>query len=180
MAFNRHIARLFGGLALGLALVSPAQGADDLEQKVRAAFLYNFAKFVSWPGYKTPQASDPLLFCVLDSDPFAGPLEQNLQGKTVDTHPVQVRRVQRVDDMRSCHVAYLSIAESARLAVALEALAGNGVLTVFQGDAAQHAGIVRFFLEDQRMRFEINTAAAERERLEISSRLLGVARVVRE
>ena len=168
---------LCGALWLGAA---GAAAAEVLEYQVKAAFLYNFAKFVNWPPAKAPLAAGPIVFCLFERDPLADTLEQSLQGKTIDTHALAVRRLTRVEDMRSCHVAYLGTMDGGRVAAALDALSGSGVLTVYEGDETRRAGLVRFFLEDHRVRFEINTAATEREHLEVSSRLLGVARIAHE
>lgn len=168
---------LLPGLLLGAA---PARAQDNLEQRVKSAFLFNFSKFVSWPAGKLAGAASPILFCVLERDPIVPALDMTLADKTIDGHPLQLRRVGRAEELRGCHIAYLGAPDGARLPAMLAALAGNGVLSVYDGDAPQSGGVVRFYLDDRKVRFEVNEAAAEREGLQISSRLLSVASVVRE
>lgn len=151
-----------------------------LEYRVKAAFLYNFAKFVSWPARKLPGSDDPIRFCILASDPLVPALQDALNGKSIDQHPLLLQLVPRSEDMRACDVAYLGAVDTAKLPAVLTALAGSGALTVYEGEHTQSAGVVRFYLDERKVRFEINTAAAEREGLTLSSRLLGVASVVRE
>ncbi|HZR35948.1 MAG TPA: YfiR family protein [Nevskia sp.] len=168
--------RCAAAVLLLCAACAGAQADDTLELRVKSAFLFNFAKFVSWPPPKLQGASDPILYCVLDREPLAGALQEALSGKSVDNHPLLLRRVARAEEMRDCHIAYLGAADGGRL----PALAGSSVLTVYDGDAPLRAGIVRFYLDERKVRFEINAAGAEREGLQVSSRLLGVASVIRE
>lgn len=165
---------LFGSVA------APARADDTLEQRVKAAFLFNFAKFVSWPAAKLPGAADPILFCVLERDPIASTLEATLAGKSIDRHPLLLRRVGRPEELRGCQIAYLGGIDPSRTPVAFETMAGESVLSVYDAEVAQAGGIVRFYLDERRVHFEINETAALREGLQVSSRLLGVARVIRE
>ncbi len=175
----------FAGLLLACAIAAPALawgagGEVDRVQQIKAAYLFNFARFVTWPPPKLTPGDKAILFCILENDPLAPALDEVLQGKTIDTQRVVVRRVQRVDAMRECHVAYLGTVEPSRLASSLESLAGASVLTVYEGGDTLRTGAIRFFLEERKVRFEINVALAEREHLQMSSHLLNVARVVRE
>lgn len=162
------------------AACAGAAAEDSLELRVKAAFLFNFAKFVTWPPGKLAGPTDPILFCVLERDPLAPALQEALSGKSVDAHPLALRRVARTDELRDCHIAYLGALDSARLPAALQALAGSGALSVYDSDAAQRGGIVRFYLDERKIRFEINVSGAEREGLQLSSRLLGVATVLKD
>lgn len=175
-------------MALGVTLlsVSPATGmfsvaaaADtNFEYKVKAAFLFNFARFVTWPAYKFETPESPIDICVLGSDPFDGVLDDTVRDKSINGRPLRVRRALRPDELRRCHVVFSGETDPARLQALLGALAGHAVLTVHEADDTQAGGVVRFLIEDDRVRFEINTAAAARENLQLSAKLLGVARVV--
>jgi hypothetical protein len=132
------LALLCGALVLGRA---QAAAGDALEYQVKAAFLYNFAKFVSWPPAKAPAGSAAIVFCVLERDPIGETLDQSLRGKTIDSHELQVRHLARAEDMRGCHVAYLGGLDANRVAPSLEALAGSGVLSVYDGEQPQRAGV---------------------------------------
>lgn len=169
-----------GLLALLLPLYTgSARAEDSLELRVKSAFLFNFANFISWPDSKLAGPADPVWFCLLERDTLGPVLEATIDGKSVDGHPLQVRYVDRMDALRDCELAYLGVMDASRLP-ALEMLRGSGVLSVYDSEVTQSPGIVRFFLEERRVRFEINQAAAEREGLQVSSRLMGVAKVVRE
>jgi hypothetical protein len=173
------VRRLLAALLLACACCGAA--ADDvLEQRVKSAFLFNFARFVSWPPGKLGAGASSIVFCLLERDAMAPALEDALTGKSIDEHPLVLRRVGRAEDFRGCHVAYLGAVDPARLPAALASLDGTGVLTVYEADGPQHDGVVRFYLDERKVRFEINEAAAQREGLQLSSRLLGVASVVRE
>lgn len=155
---------------------APARAQTDLEHKVKAAFLFNFLKFVTWPPERTPAEREPYVLCVIGDARFTHTVEQAVQDKTVSGHAVEVRDLAPGAPLRACHLAYLapgpapSAAESA-----LGSASANGVLTVHEAQAAVPSGVMRFFLDQKRVRFEINTAAAERENLRLSSRLMGVA-----
>ena len=167
------------------AVVSGAPGAQaqpslDREQQIKAAFLYNFVKFVDWPIEVLPETSDTISICVLGDDPFYETLE-TIKGKTVKGRRLAVRRVGAVKDLESCHVAFIGAAEEKRLPQLMQRLQGSSVLTVGDMEGfTQSGGIINFVVEKNKVRFEINVNRAERARLKLSSQLLGLARVVRE
>jgi len=180
MNWFRHSGRacMLALLCAGATAPAAALAEGDLEHKVKAAFLFNFARFTVWPPAKFAAADSAIQFCVLDKEALAAALDETLRGKTIEGRAVAVRRVVRGADMRGCHVAYVGGAAVEQVATALEALAGSGVLTVYDGDETLRSGAIRFFLEERKVRFEINAGATGRERLELSSRLLSVASVV--
>jgi len=166
-------------LPLLLAVAGGARAADDLELKVKAAFLFNFAKFATWPPAKLSAADAPLYLCVDGAGPIGRVLEDTVRGRTIDGHAIEVLQSARAEELRRCHVVYLATTEPARIAADLAALSSNGVLTVHEAPEAQPGGVVRFFLSDGgRVRFEINVTAASREQLALSSKLLEVSQVV--
>ena len=166
-------------LPLLLAVAGGARAADDLELKVKAAFLFNFAKFATWPPAKVGAPAAPLFLCVHGAGPIARVLEDTVRGRTIDGHAIEVLQSPRAEELRRCHVVYVAATEPARIAADLAALANHGVLTVHEGAEAQPGGVVRFFLtEGGRVRFEINVTAASREQLALSSKLLEVSQVV--
>lgn len=158
----------------------PAPAEADLEYKVKAAFLFNFARFVIWPPDKFPAPDSPIELCVLGNDPFGATLDETVRDKTVASHPLRVRRANHPEALRGCQIAYIGNDSPARVANALEVLAGNGVLTVHEAPETLRNGVVRFLIEDRKVRFEINAAAAAREELQLSAKLLAVAYVVKE
>lgn len=164
---------LCGALA---ALLPPAAAAQSsLELKVKAAFLFNFVKFVGWPPERSPAGEQPYVLCTIDAADFAAVLGDAVRNKLVDGHALQVRPLRAGDPLGDCHVAYAAGRDPAATEALLRAGAGLGVLTVHEAHSAVSSGVLRFFLEDRRVRFEVNTAAADQQRLQLSSRLLGVA-----
>ena len=176
---NPHLRRAALALPLLLAVAGTASAAEDLELKVKAAFLFNFAKFATWPAAKVGAPDAPLYLCVHGAGPIGRVLEDTVRGRTIDGHAIEVLQSARAEELRRCHVVYVATTEPARIAADLAALSNHGVLTVHEAAEAQSAGVVRFFLTDGgRVRFEINVTAASREQLALSSKLLEVSQVV--
>ena len=168
-------------VALGIAAPARAGAEPPTEHQVKAAFLYNFAKFVEWPAEALPDSTTPIVIGVLGPDPFGADLDRTLAGKLVDRHPVQVRRFEEPADVARCHVLFVGIREAPALRPALARLADVPALTVGEtDDFLRLGGIVRFVVADNKVRFEINKTAATRARLRLSSKLLRLALVVYE
>ena len=176
--------RIRAAVALALLLTmaggTRAAAQDPLELKVKAAFLFNFAKFTTWPASKVKNADTTLYLCVQGDDaPLAKVLQDTVRGRNVGSHPIDVLQAPRSEDLQRCHVVYLSPSNDGRIAQELAALASHGVLTVHEGSEAQLGGVIRFLLSDSgRVRFEVNVTAASREQLALSSKLLEVSQVV--
>ena len=166
-------------LLLMMASGSPMRaGETGSEYEVKAAFLYKFVSFVEWPE-DVPAL--PVGICVLGQDPFGAALDQVVKGKSINGRDFVIRRLHFVDQARNCHILFVAGSEMRQLAQILARLRGSAVLTV--GDAAgfcEGGGAINLVVSDDRVRLEINPAAPERARLALSSRLLGLARIVRE
>ena len=163
------------------ALLAPAgaTAADEYrEQRIKTAFLVNFARFITWPAHTFADSEAPIEVCVLASDAFGVVLADVAKDKAVNERPLRITRVFRAEDLRRCQIAYLEDADEAAANLAL--LTGHHVLTVYEGDVTQTNGVIRFYLDQDRVRFEVNLAAARREELQLSSKLLGLARVVEQ
>jgi hypothetical protein len=151
------------------------------EYEVKAAYLYNFAKFVEWPADTFKDANEPFVIAVVGRDPFGTALDQLLAGKTVNGHPVEIRRVADPSQARGSHIVYVAAPEDGTVPLALRRVSGDGVLTVGDGQGfAARGGIIGFRTEDRRVRFDINAHRAERAGLKVSSQLLKLARIVEE
>jgi len=149
------------------------------EYQVKAAFLFNFAKFVEWPNEAFSDPNAPLVITVLGEDPFNGSLEA-VKGKLVNNRKLTIRRVKDIQEIGKSNVLFVSPSARKELGRILEALQGQNVLTVGEDGAfIQCGGIINFVKEDNRVRFEVNVTAAERAGLKISSRLLALARIVK-
>jgi hypothetical protein len=148
-----------------------------VEYEVKAAFLYNFAKFVQWPADAGSGASVHL--CVLGRDPFGSLLESGLSGKTLGDKPIEIDRVSEPRQLSNCQVVFISSSERPQAAAILEALTARPILTVSEiPEFAAMGGMVNFYIEDRRIRFEINPKSAARSGLRISSQLLKLSRIV--
>ena len=154
-----------------------AAATGPAEYEVKAAFLYNFARFVEWPD--APGGEGPFIITVLGRDPFGTALDDTLRGKTIGQRRIAVRRVSRPDEVGASRIVFISDSEKDRLPAILETLASTPVLTVGEMDQfAERGGTIRFRVEQDRIRLDINVSAAERSRLRISSQLLKLARIV--
>lgn len=140
--------------------------------------LFNFTKFVEWPA--TPgDGKAPLDICVFGRDPFGAVLDQMVADRTVSGRRLKVQRGQKLSEMKECQVLFVAGSESRQLQEVLQAGPQAGVLTVSDaGHFAGDGGIVGMVMEDNRVRFEVNLASAERAKLRISARLLQLARAV--
>ena len=161
---------LVGGVATAQSTVTaPA---------LKAAFLYNFAKFADWPA-DSPQ-SGPFAICVLGDAAIADALDGIVKGHTIANREVAVVRV-KAEDVRACQVLYLTGLDAKRSQQIVADLRNAPVLTVSDGEPfAQAGGIAGLIIEGDKMRFVINVDAAQRAKLHISSRLLSLAKIVKD
>jgi hypothetical protein len=157
------------------------QSEETSGYKVKTAFLFNFAKFIEWPASSFAAPDSPFAICVLGQDPFGSILTDTLQGKMIGTRPLAVRRLKDKSEGRSCQIVFVSSSESAHLAAIVETLRGGNVLLVGESTGfATSGGTIEFTLEDDRVRFAINTDAADRSGLKFSSKLLALAQLVHD
>jgi hypothetical protein len=169
---------VFLGAICPLSLL--AQSVKPGEYDVKAAYLYNFGKFVRWPENATGEGQ-PYSVCVLGKDPFGKTLDTILEGGSWQGKPVTARRIESVDEATTCNLLFVSSSESERLGQILPALEKRPILTV--GDTplfSRRGGIIEFVLSENRVRFEVNAGAAEKAGLNINSQLFKVATRVRQ
>ena len=170
-------------VAMATAMI-PAAAQDpygpSLEYQIKATFLYNFAKFVEWPDDKL-SADSPILVGIYGKDPFGATLDHALRGKTVNGRVLEVRRLDGLEHVKQYHILFISSAEKKHLGRILSALGDASVMTVGESDNfAQQGGMVNFVRKESSVALEINVSAAGRARIQISSKLLKLARVVQE
>jgi hypothetical protein len=167
-------------LAWGL-LATPgvrAQSAKPTDYDVKAAYLYNFGRFVEWPA-KAAQG-DSFAVCVLGQDPFGPTLDATLAGETIGGKSVVAKRISGPQESGNCQILFLSPTEDSRLNEIIEAVDKKAVLTVSDmPQFAQRGGMIQFVLEGKRIRFEVNLTATKHAGLTLSSELLKVATAVR-
>jgi uncharacterized protein DUF4154 len=152
---------------------------DNNEYAVKAAFLFHFAQLTNWPSDTFQHPDDPLTFCTTGKDPFNGALEMVLAGKTVKGHAVRIAHLKQLSGVHACQVLFVGILESSHLAVLLANLQNLPILTTGEADDfTQQGGMIGFRPEQERLRFEINVAAAEKCNLSFSSELLSLAKAI--
>lgn len=159
--------------------IAAAQAPPTPEYQLKAVFLYNFAQFVEWPSTAFVDAASPLVIGILGDDPFGAYLDGTVRGEQVNGHPLAVRRFQRVEDIRDCHILFVGEKNGKHLEAILDSLKGRSVLTVSDGERfASHGGMIGFVNDQRRIRLRINLAAARAADLTISSKLLRPAQIV--
>jgi len=177
--FSRYgpLARFLVALALALyiALLPAAAQTHATELQVKAAYLYNFGKFVRWPAETNPGAS-PFEICVLGKDPFQSILEATVTGESIDGKSIAVKRLAGVQEASACNILFISSSEELRLKSILAATQQLSILTVSDiPHFAERGGVIGFLWREERIRFEVNLGAAELSHLALSSELLKVA-----
>ena len=175
---SRRVALL--GVMVALCLAPPAVSADGpSEFEVKAAFIQKFTSFIAWPHYTFHYDDSPFVIGILGENPFGEALVAIVADKNFGGRPFEIRQFDSPEEVRQCQILYIDEGRFPDLAATLGALDGDGLLTIGNhADFTQHGGVLRFLVEEQRVRFEINVGAAERHNLKISSKLLSLARVV--
>jgi hypothetical protein len=162
---------LLAAMLLGSPASVPADEYPQAEYQVKAAFLYNFARFTSWPEH----TSNTFKLCVLGDDPFNDALDA-LAGKAVHNETLAITRLDHPSALDGCELVYISASYSNELDEIVALLQEQAILTVSDIDAfIDRGGIIGFRIVDNKIRFEINTSAAARAGLSISSKLLSLA-----
>ena len=164
-----------------MVMAAPVDVAGQVvaEASLKAAFLRNFVKFTEWPEDVLGPAAT-IVVCVSNPD-VATELERIVAGQSINDHALSVRRIARAEPVAGCAVAYLTGVDAHRLPELLAGFARTATLTVSDDERfAERGGVVGLFVEDGRMRFAVNVSAAERSRLRLSSKLLSLARIVRD
>jgi hypothetical protein len=178
IAGRAFVAILFWSLLAAPCLLSQQQKPN--EYQVKAAYLYNFGRFVQWPAKGTRNNESAFTICILGQDPFGPVLDSTLAGEAIDGKPVVTRRLSKPQEAADCRILFINSTEQKRLREILAALDKESVLTVSDmPDFSRRGGMIQFVLEGERVRFEVNLASAENARLTLSSELLKVATTVR-
>ncbi len=178
--------RICGGLLLLLGLVLGATAAPALAQdpaateySIKAAYLYNIARFVTWPDSSFHGPDDPFVIVVVGTDPFGPEFDELLAGRTIDGRGVRIERLKAEARLPRCHLVFLTQSAAGNLGAMLAYTAGKAILTT--SDAAgftSRGGMFEFYLDGDNVRFQINPAAASQAGLAVSAKLLGMAKLV--
>jgi YfiR/HmsC-like len=182
---NHYFAWRSVGILIALAclcLAAPVRtkAQESLpEYQVKAAYLFNFLKFVEYPEDAFADPLAPIVIGVVGEDPFGAALAQVVTGKTVQGRDLVIRKYRTGEDLRGAHILFISPSEKKRLPTILSSLRDSSVLTVADTEGFLEAGgMIQFLYENNRVRFAINVDATSRAKLKMSSKLLSLARVV--
>jgi len=179
-----HIGWPVLALLAAIALFSPANSqriaAEEVfaptAPEVMAAMIYNFALFIDWPTTESEAKQSPFVIGVFGEDPIGIFLENSAKVETVQRKKIQIRHLATLNDVKSCRILVVSQSQKKRLPEILDALRGEPIMTVGDiDDFAQLGGMIAFKKEGSRIRFQINSDAATRVGLKISSKLLNLA-----
>lgn len=168
-------------VAIGLFQPVAARAEITPEYKVKAVYLLNIVRFVKWPTNAFRAADSPLVIGILGENPFDNELDRLMNGKIVGGRTVTVKRVAMVADAKACQVFFIPASERANLPLHLATLRNAPVLTI--GESAEFlddGGVIEFFVEQNKIRFNINQAQADAQGIQLDSQLLNLANTVRK
>jgi hypothetical protein len=187
---ERALPRLLGPVSLPLAILSlvlfaslrsGAQQPKASEFQVKAAYLYNFGRFVEWPDQNASDKNEAFEICVLGADPFGPALDAVVASQTIDGKSLSAKRISKPQEVDSCRILFISSSEEAHLKEVLTALNKTSVLTVSDIPRfSERGGMIGFILDGDRVRFDVNLAKTHGAGLTLSSELLKVATNVRK
>lgn len=188
LSLSRVIAilvRVAFATAVGALLTAPppayGQSLAEREYQIKAAFLYNFLKFIDWPSEALPETSETITVCVISDDPVPAEALESIKGKTVKGKRLAIRQVADIRVVVDCHVLFVPASGARNLAQVMPGAQQTSLLTVGEMDRfLQTGGIINFVTERNKIRFEINLDNAQRARLKLASQLISLGKVVRQ
>jgi hypothetical protein len=153
-----------------------AQQIQASEDRVKAAYIYNFGRYVRWPAVRDVDEDRSFPICVFDHDRFGSTLDSTLAGESLNGKPVVIRRIQTPREAAQCRVLFIGVSQRSHLDEILAALEQSPVLTVSDmDDFSRRGGMIQFVLDGGRVRFGVNLKTAQNAQLALSSELLRVA-----
>jgi len=169
-------------IAAAAFAVEPNSSADHSpgEYDVKAAYLYYFAKFVEWPGQFFSTKDSPIVIGIVGDDPFGSVLEKTISGKTAQTRGIVIHRPKTIEDLRLCHIVFISSSDPGRAAQLVDNLESGHVLTVCEEDYTSRSKcIISFVMKAGRVQFDVDVRKADKAGVKISSKLIMVSRNAR-
>ncbi len=178
---------MFAAVAIAaLAVCVPAPSADAQRSAasaddVKAAFVYQFTNYVTWPAETFAEASAPFTIGIVGNNDMAALLRESTSDKNVGGRPILIRELTSPDEATACQIVFIDRDEDKNADAYLAAVDGKPVLTVSDNDKfTEKGGVVRLFEEQNKLRIEINVDESDRSKLVISSKLLSLAKVVHD
>jgi hypothetical protein len=167
-------------VAPSLVLPAPhvwaAPGGSSQEYALKAAFLYNFCQYIEWPPRTFASSSSPIIIGIIGSNPFGSLLMETVDGERVRGRPIQLKYFRKLDDLRDCHILFISESERGRYNQILNALRGTAVVTVGESDQfIDNGGMIALRAAQNKVGLRINLAAVRTANVDMSSKLLRVA-----
>ena len=179
---SRFCLKVFAVMTFAAMLVARVWGAEPAftENQVKSLCLLNFAKYVAWPAEVLPTTNTPIVIGVIAESKFEADLEKTVGGRFVDGREIVIHRAKEISDFTKLHILFIGAGEKKRLEEILEPLKTLPLLTVGESDQfLDRGGVINFAKKDGKVRIEIDLDAARRGQLQISSKLLKVADLVR-
>jgi hypothetical protein len=172
---KRLLTLLVTALFLLFTFIPASTQNHPTEFQVKAAYVYNFGKFVKWPAEASP-ATSPFEICVLGKDSFATVLDTTVSGESIDRRSIAVKRISNPQEAAECNILFIGSSEESRLKTILAATQRLSILTVSDiPHFAERGGAIGFVTQEEKIRFEVNLGTAEQSHLALSSELLKVA-----
>jgi hypothetical protein len=172
---------LFLSTAVGINAQSSASAASS-EYLIKAGFIYNFAQLVQWPSAAFSQADSPIVIGILGNDPFGTSIDRVVENKKLDGRSLVIKRLRwskDLKDLTECNILFIGSSEKEHIADVINMVKWLPILTIGETTGfAARGGIINLTLEDNKVRFEVNIGAAKQANLNISSRLLALAKIV--
>jgi hypothetical protein len=153
-----------------------AQTPVTREYQVKAVFLFNFTHFIEWPAASFSADQAPFVIGILGKNPFGAYLEEIVSGEKVNGHTVTVQYYNNMEEIKTCHILFINLAEEKKMEQVVESLKGRNILTVSDApDFSEQGGMIRLFARDNKIKFQINLEASKAASLTLSSKLLRLA-----
>ncbi len=149
--------------------------------EIKAAFIYNFAQFTQWPDSAFASGDSPFILAFIGDSELGPALGHVLEGKSIAGHPIVLKHLDSTSQINGCHLLFIPDSEESHLDDIFNAIGNQPILTVGETTKFMQAGgIIRFFIADGRIRFEIDPDAADKAALRLSSRLMSLATIFKK
>lgn len=149
------------------------------EHEIKAVFLFNFAQFVEWPAKDLPEPNSPIVIGILGKDPFGSYLEETVKDEVVNGHPLLIEHYTSTEDIKTCHILFITPSKTIRFTDIIKALEGRNILTVSDGsNFTKQGGMIRFVTENNKIKLIINLQAVRASGITVSSKLLRLSEIV--
>jgi hypothetical protein len=173
---NFFCARFIIAVVLMIGSCLASAQTPSREYQLKAAFLFNFTRFVEWPPSSLPADETPLVIGILGANPFGSFLEELVSGEKVNGHPVIITQYKNTDDIKKCHILFINLSDPKKQGEAIADLRAKSILMVSDNASfLGNGGMIRLFTKDNKIKMEVNVEASKAAGLIISSKLLRLA-----